>query len=106
MAGLIAIKSEQQEASPRLTASNAPWQSLKRWLAIFGETFQRNSSLSELQVIAYESALRGLTAEQIHAACERTLQTWTFVAMPPPAVILEAHKTLQSTAHVEGRRWF
>jgi hypothetical protein len=82
MAGLIAMNNGRTEPPPR---SNG--HSLKRWLAIFGETFQHNSSLSALQIAAYDMALRDLSVEELDAACGKTLQTWTFVAMPPPAFI-------------------
>jgi len=56
---------------------------------MFGETFQRSSSLSELQVKAYEVALADLSVDQLNQACEKTLRAWTLVAMPPPGFIRE-----------------
>jgi hypothetical protein len=102
MAGLIAMRNESAEQRPRSTEHSL---SLKEWLALLAETFQKNSTLSDLQIKGYQIALHPLTPTEIHAACEQTLATWTLVAMPPPAVILEAHKTLQSTARVESHRW-
>ena len=84
MAGLIAMKKESAEPQLRSTECSL---SLKRWLAIFGETFQHSSSLSEPQIAAYEIVLRDLTVEELNSACEKTLQTWTFATMPPPAFI-------------------
>lgn len=102
MAGLIAMRSEGAEQRPRSTELSL---SLKEWLGLLAETFQKNSTLSDLQIRGYQMILLELTPTEINAACQQTLSTWTFVAMPPPAVILEAHKLLQSTARVESLRW-
>jgi hypothetical protein len=86
MPGSIEMTNGKEEQPQRSTLFS---QTLKRWLAMLAETFQRNSSLSVLQVKAYEVALADLSVAQLNQACEKTLRTWTFVAMPPPGFIRE-----------------
>ena len=84
MSGLIAMRNG---AENRRALSTDFTQSLKRWLAMFGETFQKGSSLSVLQIKAYEVALGDLSASELNQACEKALRTWTLVAMPTPGFI-------------------
>jgi hypothetical protein len=65
---------------------------------MFGETFQRNSALSLLQIKSYEVALADLSVGDLDRACEETLRTWSYAGMPQPAFI---RKCLRSVAEVE-----
>jgi hypothetical protein len=61
--------------------------------------------LSELQIEAYDLALADLSSEDLNAACEKTLQTWTFTAMPPPAFIRNcAPRGVLNFPHIESRK--
>jgi hypothetical protein len=100
MAGLIATmngKSEMQKSSTDFTRR------LKRWVAMFAETFQRNTSLSELQTKSYEMALCDLSVAELDAACEKTLRTWTLATMPPPGFIRECLP--QDARRVASDQW-
>jgi hypothetical protein len=99
MAGLIAMMNGRTELTPPSTDGSLD---LKQWLKVLAETYQRNSSLSEFQIVAYQFALRGLSPIELTAACTEVLNTWTFVAMPPPAVILQAHESLLAAARLEA----
>lgn len=75
---------------------------MPEWLALLAETFQRGSSLSDLQIAAYQMALDELTPAELDAACRKILSSWTFsTTMPTPAAILRAHEELRFLAH----RW-
>jgi hypothetical protein len=91
-------KSGPQKSSTDFT------QRLKRWMAIFAETFQRNTSLSELQIKSYEIALADLTADELDWACNETLRKWTFVAMPPPGFIRDCLDP-EDARRVASERW-
>jgi len=92
MAGMIAMQNGSEDQRGLSTEFS---RSLKRWLAMFGETFQKGSSLSVLQVKAYEVALCDLSAGELNQACEKALRTWTLAAMPAPGFI---RKCLQPKA--------
>jgi hypothetical protein len=85
MAGSIEVKK-----GGKLTPQRSPEFSdtLKKWLATFGETYDR--SWSDLALKAYELALNDLTPRELNLACEKALRTWTLAAMPPPGFIREA----------------
>lgn len=64
---------------------------MRRWLAVFTEHYRQR--LSTLALLAYQTELADLTAEQLDSACREALRTSEY--MPVVATIRSAHELLR-----------